>query len=71
MILIVLVPDGEEVIPYTVWGNLKKICIRVPTELKFYDTMFDARPIDTAKTSWVNYVLEDEQSISLSFKFLI
>jgi hypothetical protein len=57
-----LVPDGQEVIPYTVWGNLKKIVIRVPTELRFHDTMYDAKPIDIAQTSWINYVLEDERS---------
>jgi hypothetical protein len=67
--LTVLVPDGEEVIPYTVWGNLKKICIRVPTELRFHDILYDAKPIDTAKTAWVNYILEDEQSKSPSSSY--
>lgn len=63
--LIRAVPDGEEVVPYTVWGNLEKVAIRLPTELRFHDTVFDAIPIDIAKSSWVNYVFEDERASTM------
>ncbi len=55
-----LVADGQEIIPYTVWGNNVKISIRVPTELRFHDLTYDSKPIAVAQTSWVNYCFDDE-----------
>jgi len=56
--------DGVEVIPYTVWGNEKKVVLRVPTELKFHDTIMDAKPVSVAKTSWINFNFESERAAS-------
>jgi hypothetical protein len=56
--------DGVEVIPYTVWGNEKKVVLRVPTELKFHDTIMDAKPVSVAKTSWINFNFESERGIT-------
>ena len=57
------VADGQEIIPYTVWGNNEKISIRVPTELRFHDLNYDSKPIAVAQTSWVNYCFEDERGM--------
>ena len=59
------VADGQEIIPYTVWGNNIKISIRVPTELRFHDLTHDSKPLSTARTSWVNYCFEDERGKQL------
>ena len=56
----VLVPENEDIIPYTVWGNDTKVVLRVPTELKYYDGSVDLRPIKTVQTAWVSYSFEDE-----------
>ena len=56
-----IVEDGEEIIPYTVWGNDAKVVLRVPTELKFRDTAEDSNPLQSARTSWVNYIFEHER----------
>ncbi len=48
-------------IPYTVWGNKSKVVLRVPAELKFHDIDFNAKPKEIVKTSWINYVFEDER----------
>ncbi|MCJ1248125.1 hypothetical protein MMC30_005340 [Trapelia coarctata] len=58
------IPDGESVIPYTVWGNTKKVVLRVETELKFHDTILELKPISVAKTSWVNFNFETEKAAS-------
>ena len=60
-----LVPDGEEVVPYTIWGNLEKVAIRLSTELRFHDIVFDAKPLNSANSSWVNYVFEDERASTM------
>ena len=60
-LIYMIVADGEEVIPYTVWGNDSKVVLRVPTELRFHDTSLDANPLSVAKTSWVNYIFEHER----------
>ena len=52
--------DDEEIIPYTVWGNTTKIVLRVPTELKYHGFTTLDKPVEIAKTGWVNYVFEDE-----------
>ena len=53
--------DDEECIPYQVWGNLTKVVLRIPTELKFHGfTTFD-KPVSIVKTHWINYLLEDEE----------
>ncbi|KAI9762661.1 MAG: hypothetical protein M4579_000279 [Chaenotheca gracillima] len=59
--------DGQQVIPYTVWGASEKISIRIDSMLKFHDVSFDASSLDTVKTSWVNYVFRDEDS-SVAFQ---
>lgn len=53
--------DGEEVIPYTVWGNPSKVVLRVPAELKFYDVDSNSEPKETVETRWINYIFEDER----------
>lgn len=53
--------DGEEVIPYTVWGNKSKVVLRVPAELKFHDVNSNPKLKETVNTSWINYVFEDER----------
>ena len=52
--------DDEEIIPYTVWGNTTKIVVRVPTELKYHGFTTLEKPVEIAKTKWVNYIFEDE-----------
>lgn len=51
--------------PYTVWGNLEKVVLRLPTELKFHDIVIDAKPTDVATSSWVNYVFADERASAM------
>ncbi|KAI9818418.1 MAG: hypothetical protein M1827_000477 [Pycnora praestabilis] len=51
--------DGIEIIPYTVWGSKEKVSIRTESQLRFHDTTYDAKLLDTAKTTWINYVFED------------
>ncbi|MCJ1478702.1 hypothetical protein MMC13_007384 [Lambiella insularis] len=58
------IADGQELIPYTVHGNEKKVVLRVPTELKFHDTTLDAPALYTAKTSWINFHFENERASS-------
>ena len=62
-----VVTDGEEIIPYTVWGNDLKIILRVPTELKFHDTTLDAKPLSVAKTSWVSYIFDNKHGMMNRF----
>ena len=52
--------DDEEIIPYTVWGNTTKIVLRVPTELKYHGFTTLDKPVEIAKTEWVNYIFENE-----------
>ncbi|MCJ1400113.1 hypothetical protein MMC11_003316 [Xylographa trunciseda] len=59
------IADGEELIPYTIHGNDKKVVLRVPAELKFHDTMLDAKPVAFASTSWINYNFENERASSI------
>ena len=61
--------DGEEVIPYTVWGNTKKVVLRVPSELKFHNTTMDAKPISVAMTTWINFNFENERGVCESSAF--
>ena len=62
----VLVADGDELIPYTIHGNEKKVVLRALVELKFHDTVLDAKPISCAKTSWINYNFENERGTYLA-----
>lgn len=55
------VADGQEIIPYTVWGNEVKVVIRVDTELKYCGITTKDKPFEIAKTTWINYIFEDEQ----------
>jgi len=56
-----IVADGESVIPYTVWGNAKKVVLRGETELKFHDTTYEAIPNAVPRTTWVNFNFENEK----------
>ena len=58
--------DDEEIIPYTIWGNTTKIVLRVPTELKYHGFTTLDKPVEIAKTNWVNYIFGDESSTSTS-----
>ncbi|KAL8791601.1 MAG: hypothetical protein Q9195_005806 [Heterodermia aff. obscurata] len=53
--------DDTEVVPYTVWGRTDSVVLRFPTELIYHDIDIHDRPVNTAKTSWVNYHFKDEQ----------
>ncbi|MCJ1320126.1 hypothetical protein MMC15_005463 [Xylographa vitiligo] len=59
------IADGDELIPYTIHGNDKKVVLRAPVELKFHDAVLDATPIAVAKTSWINYNFENERASSV------
>ncbi|KAL9100582.1 MAG: hypothetical protein Q9163_004056 [Psora crenata] len=53
--------DGVEIIPYTIWGKEKKVVIRTPAELKYHALSTRDKPLNIAKTEWVNYVFETEK----------
>lgn len=55
-----LVPEGADIIPYTIWGNPLKVVLRLNVDLKFCDVTPSARPHQVIKTSWVNYIFPDE-----------
>ena len=63
--------DGEEVIPYTLWGVPEKVVLRVPTKLLFHGTANDSLPVKTAQTSWVNYVFEPPDPEQIPARFLV
>ncbi|MCJ1306878.1 hypothetical protein MMC25_000522 [Agyrium rufum] len=50
--------DGEEVIPYTLFGLEEKVVLQVPTELKLHATTIDGLPKRTPATHWVSYMFE-------------
>ncbi|KAH0544406.1 hypothetical protein FGG08_001432 [Glutinoglossum americanum] len=54
-------PDGEEVIPYTVWDATLKVSLRAYSLLRFYGPSYVAETLNTAPTNWVNYIFKDEQ----------
>jgi hypothetical protein len=56
-----IVADGESVIPYTVWGNTKKVVLRGETELRFHHTTYEAKPNAVPRTTWVNFNFESEK----------
>lgn len=55
------VADGAEIIPYTLWGNIQKVVVRIPTELKFHGVTPKDKPLDIASTSWINYIFKHER----------
>lgn len=55
-----LVPDGDQLVPYTIWGNNLKVVLRIAAELTYHDVSPNARPLDVVKTKWVNYIFADE-----------
>ncbi|KAI9790571.1 MAG: hypothetical protein M1835_000903, partial [Candelina submexicana] len=59
------VTDDEDVIPYTLWGKTERVIIRLESLLRFHDTTFGSKPLETAKTSWVNYYFEDDRASAL------
>ena len=63
--------DGEEVIPYTLWGVPEKVVLRVPTKLLFHGIANDVLPIKTAQTSWVNYVFEPPDPEQIPRKYML
>ena len=63
--------DGEEVIPYTLWGVPEKVVLRVPTKLLFHGIANDSLPVKTASTSWVNYLFEPPDPEQIPKKFMV
>jgi hypothetical protein len=59
-----VVPDGADIIPYTIWKNTSKVVLRLNADLKFRDVTPNASPHLVVKTSWVNYIFPDESSMS-------
>lgn len=55
--------DGEEIIPYVPYTSPEKVCVNVPTELRFYDVTFGAPPTKMKKTKWVCYDFEDAKGM--------
>ncbi|KAF2419008.1 hypothetical protein EJ08DRAFT_574105, partial [Tothia fuscella] len=55
-------PDEDHIIPFTSYFQDEKISITFPTEILFHDVVHGTPPLKSAKTSWVNYVLEDKIS---------
>lgn len=55
--------DDDVVIPYTLWGATEKVVIRLESFLRFHDTKFGRKPLETAKTRWVTYTFQDERGI--------
>ncbi|KAI9783855.1 MAG: hypothetical protein M1816_001156 [Peltula sp. TS41687] len=51
---------GQTIIPYTIWGTINKVAIRVKSFLEFHDTVYGALPIKTGDSGWVNYVFGNE-----------
>ncbi|KAF2841719.1 hypothetical protein M501DRAFT_1000998 [Patellaria atrata CBS 101060] len=60
-----LVADGIEAIPYASYFSPEKISIAIPTEIKFHDSHYDAKPLKVVKTNWINYVFSNERSANL------
>ena len=48
----------DEIIPYTCWGTFQKVTIRAKSVLKFHDVVHGRQPLETAETSWVNYLFD-------------
>lgn len=56
--------EGEVYVPYSSYFNQKKVSITVPCELIYHDVTFGRRPLKTTKTSWINYVFDDQEGAS-------
>lgn len=54
------VTDDEDVIPYTLWGKTERVVIKQDSLLRFHDTTFGSKPLETAKTRWVTYSFEND-----------
>ncbi|KAL8658766.1 MAG: hypothetical protein Q9226_000791 [Calogaya cf. arnoldii] len=51
-------PQDHETLPYTLWGNEKKVVIRQPTVLRYYKSTNLVTPNKIMETSWVTYSFE-------------
>lgn len=60
-LILTVVEEDAEIVPYTVWGKTDSVVLRIPTELTFHDLDIDDKPLTIARTSWVNYHFRDEQ----------
>ncbi|KAL8668275.1 MAG: hypothetical protein Q9168_007093 [Polycauliona sp. 1 TL-2023] len=60
----VLLPRGRDTIPYTLWGNEKRVVIRQPTELRFYKRPNSRSFYRTTETSWVTYSFDSASQAS-------
>ncbi|KAL9129707.1 MAG: hypothetical protein Q9217_001910 [Psora testacea] len=58
---VILVADDVEIIPYTLWGNERKVVVRMPAELKYHALSTKDKPLNTAKTNWINYIFKTER----------
>lgn len=56
-----LVDEDYRYVPYSSFFQREKISIAVPTELHFHDTAYGAKPLKTVRTSWINYVIADNE----------
>lgn len=58
------VSNDDDVIPFMSYFAPEKVAVTVPTHLLFHDVMFGLPPVQTARTTWVNYIFEDAKSTS-------
>lgn len=58
LIFIFTVDSGSDTIPYTGWGDIVKVSVRMNSRLKFHDTSPDDESPECVQTSWTNYVFE-------------
>lgn len=63
--LMITVPDGAPIVPYTIWGNNLKVVLRTNAELKYHDVTPHSRPVEVVKTQWVNYIFADETGMRI------
>lgn len=53
--------DDQMYIPYSSYFSLSKVSITVPCKLKFHDIQFGNRPLQTVRTTWVNYLFDSSE----------
>ena len=57
--------DKEMYIPYSSYFSPAKTSITVPCTLRFHDIKFGTRILRTARSSWVNFFLDDARAAAL------
>jgi len=55
------VDNATDTIPYTGWGDIVKVSIRMNSRLVFHDISPDAGNPEHVQTSWINYVFEQHK----------